>query len=57
MEKVVYTFGTYRDQSEVSPTTILANAIVTPKCFVHLAKVVMEGTFEPQLYIFHNGYR
>ena len=50
--KNVYTFGSYRDQSEVSPTTILANAIVTPKVFVHLAKVVMEGTFEPQLHIF-----
>ena len=50
--KVVYTFGTYRDQSEVSPTTILANAIVTPKAFVHVAKAVMEGTFESQLYLF-----
>ena len=50
--KTVYTFGMYRDQSEVSPTTILANAIVTPKCFVHIAKTVMEKTFEPQLHIF-----
>ncbi len=50
--KVVYTFGAYRDQSEISPTTILANAIVTPKVFVHVAKAVKEGSFEPQLYTF-----
>ena len=50
--KVVYTFGAYRDQSELSPTTILANAIITSKAFVHVAKVVMEGTFKPQPYIF-----
>ena len=50
--KIVYTFGANRDQSELSPTTILANAIVTPKVFVHVAKAVMEGTFKPQLYLF-----
>ena len=50
--KEVYTFGAYRDQSELSPTTILANAVITPKVFVHVAKVVMEGTFKPQPYIF-----
>ena len=50
--KVVYTFGTYRDKSELSPTTIIANAIVTPKAFVQVAKMVMEGTFKPQLYLF-----
>ena len=50
--KVVYTFGAYRDQSEISPTTILANAIITPKVFVSVAKVVMEGTFKPQPYVF-----
>ena len=50
--KAVYTFGMYRDQSEVSPTTILANAIVTPKVFLHIAKGVMEETFEPQLHLF-----
>ena len=50
--KVVYTFGTYRDQSEISPTTIIANAIVTPKAFVNLAKMVKEGAFKPQLHLF-----
>ena len=50
--KTVYTFGVYRDQSELSPTTIVASAIVTPKVFVKLAKVVMEKTFEPQPYRF-----
>ena len=50
--KTVYTFGVYRDQSKLSPTTIVASAIVTPKVFVNLAKVVMEGTFEPQPYRF-----
>ncbi len=50
--KAVYTFGTYRDQSKISPTTILANAIITPKVFVHVAKIVMEGGFKPQSYIF-----
>ena len=50
--KTVYTFGVYRDQSELSPTTIVASAIVTPKVFVNLAKIVMEGAFEPQPYRF-----
>ena len=50
--KVVYTFGTYRDQSEISPTTIIANAIVTPKAFVNLAKQVKKGAFKPQLHLF-----
>ena len=50
--KIVYTFGANRDQSKLSSTTILANAIITPKVFVHIAKAVIEGTFEPQLYLF-----
>ena len=50
--KSVYTFGTYRDQSELSPTTILANAIITPKVFLHVAKLVKAGTFKPQAYFF-----
>lgn len=50
--KAVYTFGVYRDQSELSPTTIVASAIVTPKVFVKLAEVVMEGTFAPHPYRF-----
>jgi len=33
-----------------NPTTIVASAVVTPKVFVNLAKIVMEGTFEPQPY-------
>ena len=50
--KVVYAFGSYRDQSELSPTTIVASAIVTPKVFVHVAKTVMAGAFKPQPYVF-----
>ena len=50
--KTVYAFGVYRDQSKLSPTTIVASAIVTPKVFVKLAKVVMDSTFEPQPYRF-----
>ena len=50
--KTVYTFGVYRDQRELSPTTIVASAIVTPKVFVQMAKIVMEGTFKPQPYLF-----
>ena len=50
--KTVYAFGVYRDQSELSPTTIVASAIVTPKVFVNLAKIVMEETFKPQSYLF-----
>ena len=50
--KTVYAFGVYRDQSELSPTTIVASAIVTSKVFVNLAKIVMEGAFEPQPYRF-----
>ena len=50
--KTVYAFGVYRDQSELSPTTIVASAIVTSKVFVDLAKIVREGTFAPQPYRF-----
>ena len=50
--KTVYAFGVYRDQSELSSTTIVASAIVTSKVFVDLAKIVMAGTFEPQPYRF-----
>ena len=53
--KIVYTFRANRDQSALSPTTILANAIITPKVFLHVAKAVMEKTFEPQLYLFTMG--
>lgn len=50
--KTVYTFGAYRDQSEVSLTTILANAIIMPKVLRHLAKAAMGGNFKPQPYFF-----
>ena len=50
--KTVYAFGVYRDQSELSPTTVVASAIVTPKVFVQMAKVVMDGVFKPQPYLF-----
>ena len=50
--KTVHAFGVYRDQSELAPTTVVASAIVTPKVFVNLAKIVKEGTFEPQPYRF-----
>ena len=50
--KTVYAFGVYRDQSELSPTTIVASAVVTSKVFVNLAKIVMKGAFEPQPYRF-----
>ena len=53
--KVVYTFGMYQDQSEISPTTIIANAVVTPQAFVKVAKMVKEGTFKPQLHLFTMG--
>ena len=45
--KTVYTFGTYQDQSELSPKTIVASAIVTPRVFLHIAKTVMEKNFHP----------
>ena len=44
--KDVYCFGSNRDQSHVSPTTILANAVISLDCFVRVAKSVKEGTFE-----------
>ncbi len=50
--KTVYAFGVYRDQSELSPTTVIASAVVTPKVFVQMAQVVMEGAFKPQPYLF-----
>ena len=49
---VVYTFGANRDQSAVSPTTVIANAVITPRPFVEIAKLVKDGTFTPQVYTY-----
>ena len=50
--KTVYSFGANRDQSEVSPRAVLANAVITPKAYVQLATAVKEKTFESKLYVF-----
>ena len=50
--KTVYSFGANRDQSEVSPRAVLANAVITPKPYVQLATAVKAGTFESKLYVF-----
>lgn len=51
--KTVYTFGANRDKSEISPTTVLANAVITPKAFVEIAQEVKDGKFKPQIYTFN----
>ena len=50
--KTVYSFGANRDQSAVSPRAVLANAVITPRPFVEIAKLVRNGTFTPQRYTF-----
>ena len=50
--KTVYSFGANRDQSEVSPRAVLANAVITPKAYVQLATAVQNRTFESKLYVF-----
>ncbi len=49
---IVYTFGANRDQSEVSPTTVIANAIITPRPFVEIAELVKDRTFTPEIYTY-----
>lgn len=51
--KTVYTFGANRDKSDISPTTVIANAVITPNAFVKIAKIIKEGTFKPQIYTFN----
>lgn len=51
--KTVYTFGVNRDKSELSPETVLANAVITPKAFVQVAKVIKDGKFEKKIYTFN----
>ena len=51
--KTVYTFGANLDKSEISPETVLANAVITPDAFVQIAKVVKDGKFKPQIYTFN----
>ena len=51
--KVVYTFGANRDKSDISPTTVIANAVITPNAFVQIAEVVKNGNFKPQIYTFN----
>ena len=51
--KTVYTFGANRDKSDISPSTVIANAVITPKAFVKIAKIVKEDAFKPQIYTFN----
>ena len=57
--KTVYTFGVNRDKSEISPETVIANAVITPKAFVKMAKIVKDAKlnpdveFEGQIYTFN----
>jgi len=51
--KAVYTFGANRDKSDVSPTTVIANAIITPNAFVKIAKIIKNGEFKPKIYTFN----
>ncbi|RKU34825.1 BMP family ABC transporter substrate-binding protein [Candidatus Poribacteria bacterium] len=50
--KQVWTFGSNRAQHEVSPTTILASSVIKSALFVHIARDVKNGTFEPKPYVF-----
>ncbi|MFB3041455.1 MAG: BMP family protein [Candidatus Poribacteria bacterium] len=47
--KDVYAFGSNRNQNDVAPEAILASAAIDPKAFVHVAKLVKEGKFEPKI--------
>ncbi len=47
--KNVYAFGSNRNQNDVAPEAILASAAIDPKAFVHVAKLVKEGKFEPKI--------
>ncbi len=51
--KTVYTFGVNRDKSKISEDTVLANAVITPKAFVKVAKDIMDGKFEKKIYTFN----
>ena len=51
--KTVYTFGANRDKSKISKDTVLANAVITPKAFVKIAKIVKDGKFKKQIYTFN----
>ena len=51
--KTVYAFGANRDKSDISPTTVIANAVITPNAFVKIAKIIKEGKFKPQIYTFN----
>ena len=51
--KTVYTFGANRDKSDISPTTVIANAVITPNAFVKIAEIVKNGEFKPQIYTFN----
>ncbi len=51
--KTVYTFGANRDKSAISPTTVIANAVITPNAFVKIAEIVKNRKFKPQIYTFN----
>ena len=52
-ERRVYTFGANRDKSDISPTTVVANAVITPNAFLKIAKIIKDGEFKPQIYTFN----
>ena len=51
--KTVYTFGANRDKSDISTTTVIANAVITPNAFVKIAEIIKNGEFKPQIYTFN----
>ena len=52
-DKIVYTFGANRDKSDISPTTVIANAVITPNAFVKIAEIIKNGEFKPKIYTFN----
>lgn len=52
-EKGVYTFGANKDQTDLAPDVILANAVLdVPEAFLQIAREVQEGRFRGEVHAF-----
>lgn len=51
IEKKVRCFGSNKNQNDLAPDVILASAVLdVPSAFVHMARLVRDGKFGPQIY-------
>ena len=49
----LYTFGAYLNRTQQAPDSVIINVIIDPQLFVHMTRLVKEGTFESKSHQFN----